>query len=173
MNLSFLDLFFLAVVLLFAIIALIRGVWNELLDKAAIFLGVWFAILFYARLALLFNAKIKSNLLCCIIAFLSIFVVVFLLVKIIQHIVSPFLQNDLLGPLNHTLGFAFGVLEGLAVVVLLVMLLNALPWKEIRELLDGSVVYRFIKYIDEKTFHALQGIESFGVVEVDVSGEGL
>ena len=73
-----------------------------------------------------------------IIAFLLIFVVVFLIIKLVQMIVSKVFEWSILKSLDRTLGFIFGIVEGAAVVCLIIFLLTAQPFFPVENLLYDS-----------------------------------
>lgn len=174
-TLPVLDIVFVALLFVCAIVGMVQGLWNELLNKAALVLGVWVAVLFCSRLALRFYPNIKNPMLAMVVAFLILFTAAFLVVKIIQYIVQQFLQNEILGPLNRTLGFVFGLIEGLALVILILIVLKVQPWFKTGPLLESSVFYRVLEPIVLAPVRTLQDFVSGpgNITEIDVSGDGV
>lgn len=145
MTASYLDLFFLIVIILVAIIATVQGFIKELFGKGAPVVAIWIALIFYKKLAPLINNGIKIYWLSVVLSLLAIFIVAFLLMKIIQKIIEAAFDKDIFNGLDHFLGFIFGLVEGVAIVVLLLLVLSAQPWFDVSNLLDGSLFYKYLK----------------------------
>ena len=79
-----------------------------------------------------------------IVSFLLIFVIVFLVVKIVQEIVSRIFSGEILQGLDRALGFVFGIVEGFAVISLIIVALKVQPWFDTRPLFDSSIFYRLL-----------------------------
>ena len=142
MTFSVLDLVFLIIILSFAVIALIKGFVSELFGKGAPVLSVWIAILTYKLLLPSLECAIKIHILAVIVSFLIIFFVCYLILMIVKSILKKLVDNEILGGLNKFLGFVFGIIEGLALVLIILLLLSSQPWFDVSSLLEGSVFYR-------------------------------
>jgi membrane protein required for colicin V production len=59
-------------------------------------------------------------------------------VKIVQSLIGNIFDNKILGPLNHTLGFMFGIVEGLVIVGLILFLLTTQNLFNAGGILSGS-----------------------------------
>ena len=150
------DIIFLLIVLLFAISAFARGLVKEFFGKAALVCGIIFALLFSSHLFPYVQSGIKNELLSKLIAFLLIFVIVFLLVKIIQEIVAKFFSGDILKSLDRSLGLVFGIIEGLALVALILVILTTQPWFSTEGILGESAFYRFLLPIVDSSAKKIQ-----------------
>ena len=73
-----------------------------------------------------------------VLGFISVFVIVFLIIKIIQVIISKLFSFSILKSLDRTLGFFFGIVEGFALVALIIFVLNIQPFFHANRLLEGS-----------------------------------
>jgi uncharacterized membrane protein required for colicin V production len=61
-----------------------------------------------------------------------------------------------LAPVNHILGFVFGVAEALAVIVIILFLINIQPLFDKAIILDGSVFAGFLLPRTHSLFQALK-----------------
>ena len=146
MNQSILDLVFLSIVVLFAVLGVVRGFIKELFARGAPVLGLWAAVLLYRRVNEFFEPYIKIHILSLIVSFLMVFIVVYIILMIVRNIVSGIFGGEILKGLDRILGFAFGIVEGLALVALLLILLQAQPWFDVSELLEQSFFYRMLRW---------------------------
>lgn len=144
-QLPLIDLVFFVVVTAFAIIACFKGFVDELFDRGAPFIAVWSAIFGYKLLAVKLLPYVHFPILANIFAFILVFVLVFLIVKVIQQVVGKIFEGKILGQLNRLLGLAFGVVEGLAIVALVLVILTVQPWFDVSPVLNGSIFYRIFQ----------------------------
>ena len=134
MSLPIIDLVFIVIIVVFAILASIKGFVGEVFDRGAPVISVWLAVLTYKRVAAPLKQHIQIPIIANILAFVLVFILAFVIIKIVQQLIGKIVEGKILKQLDHTLGFAFGVLEGLAVVALLFQ-----PWFQLGNLLDGSI----------------------------------
>ena len=144
-QLPIIDLVFFVVVTAFAIIACIKGFVDELFDRGAPIIAVWSAIFGYKVLAVKLLPYVRFPVLANIFAFILVFILVFLIVKVIQQVVGKIFEGKILGQLNRLLGFAFGVVEGLAIVAVVLIILTSQPWFDVSPILNGSIFYRMFQ----------------------------
>ena len=144
-QLPIIDLVFFVVVASFAVIACVKGFVDELFDRGAPLIAVWAAIFGYKMLAVKLLPYVRFPVLANVFGFLLVFILVFLIVKVIQQVVGKIFEGKILGQLNRLLGFAFGVVEGLAVVALVLILLTVQPWFNVSPILSGSIFYRMFQ----------------------------
>ncbi len=147
MSLTFLDIIFLLIILFIAIHGVVNGFIKEFFSKVALVAGVFFAILFFAKLSPFINKHIESSFVASILSFLLIFVVVYLIIRIIQHFVGTFFQGEILGGLDRALGFFFGVAEGLLVVSLILIILYAQPWFDLQKVFEDSFFHGMLQKV--------------------------
>ena len=62
-------------------------------------------------------------------------------------IVAKVFEWSILKSLDRTLGFIFGIVEGLALVCLIVFLLSAQPFFNTQTIFDGSFYYNIIQSV--------------------------
>lgn len=147
MSFVTIDWIFSIIILIFAVSGLIKGFIDNVFGKIAFVAGILLAYLFYKDLATSLLKDIKIPVAANIISFLLIFVVTFLVIKIIQMIVAKVFEWSILKSLDRTLGFIFGIVEGIAVVCLIVFLLTAQPFFNTQTLFDGSFYFNLIQSI--------------------------
>lgn len=149
MIFSRMDIVFIGIILLFAIIGCIRGFIKELFGKCALVLGIWVAVLFYKKLVPYMDKLIHKEFISIILSFLLIFIIVFLIVKIIQQAIGSAFDEDIFGGLDKSLGFVFGIIEGFAIVALALVMIAAQPWFDVQSLLNNSFFYRMLRRLIE------------------------
>jgi membrane protein required for colicin V production len=132
------DYFFCFLILIFGITAFARGFVSSVFGKAAWIAGVLGGIFFHKQVAVQLKPKISNELLCIVLAFLILFVVVFLLVKICETILQKIFQNKILGSLDRGLGLLFGLIEGFAIVCLIIFILGIQPFVDTGNLFHDS-----------------------------------
>ena len=138
MGFTVIDWIFSGVIILFAISGVIKGFIDNVFGKLAFVAGILLGYIFYKDVATGLLKDIKVTFAANIIAFLLIFVVTFLVIKIVQMIVARVFQWSILKSLDRTLGFIFGIVEGGAVVCLLIFLLTAQPFFNVSLLFENS-----------------------------------
>ena len=151
MNFGVIDWVFSGIIILFAIGGVIKGFIDTVFGKIAFVAGIILACLFYKQIASGLLKDIKVEFAAKIISFLLIFVVVFLVIKIIQMIVAKVFEWSVLKSLDRTLGFIFGLVEGGAVVCLIIFLLTAQPFFNSMTILDGSFYYNIVNSLFHST----------------------
>ena len=147
MEFTVIDWIFSGVILLFAISGVIKGFIDNVFGKIAFIAGIILGYLFYKDIAAGLLKDIKVPYAANILAFLLIFVVTFLIIKLIQMIVSKVFEWSILKSLDRTLGLIFGIVEGAAVVCLIIFLLTAQPFFNVDRLFDGSFYYNIVSSI--------------------------
>ena len=144
MNFEIIDWIFSIIILIFAISGVIKGFIDNVFGKIAFIAGIVLAWLFYKDIAAGLLKDIKVPYAANVIAFLLIFVVTFLVIKLIQIIVSKVFEWSILKSLDRTLGFIFGIVEGGAVVCLIIFVLTAQPFINVHSFLDNSLYYNLV-----------------------------
>lgn len=145
MNFGVIDIIFSLIILVCAIGAAFKGFIRAVLSKLAIILGVFFAITFNGKLSPVFETRISSPVICKILSGLIIFIVVFIVVMIIQKILQRVFSGEILRSLDSTLGFFFGLLGGLIIVIVILKLLYMQSFFDVKNLLSDSFFNNFLK----------------------------
>lgn len=158
MTFNFLDIIFIALILVCAIQAAVNGFIKEFFGKAAFVLGIFVAVMFYAKLMPYVNRYIKSAFVSQILAFLLIFILVYLIVRLVQQLVGSFFSGDILSGLDRALGFFFGVAEGLLLISVVLVVLYAQPWFGIGPLVKGSFFHKMLENLLVKPVSRVQDL---------------
>jgi len=141
------DYFFIVVVILCAVICTAKGFVDSFFDKAAPVLSVIAAVFLHGSFSGLFAGFIKNHVICSVVSFLAVFIVAFLIIKVLQHSIGKIFEGKILGSLNRTVGFAFGLVEGIAIVSIVLFLLAAQPFFDASKLLKGSFFFSIFRKI--------------------------
>lgn len=139
-----------------AIHGAVNGFVKEFFSKAALVLGVFVSVMFYAKLSPYINRYIGSDFVSQILSFILIFVLVYLLVRLIQHFVGSFFSGDILTGLDRALGFFFGAMEGLLLVCVVLVIFYAQPWFDIGPLVQKSFFHDLLKNVLAEPVTAVQ-----------------
>ncbi len=141
------DIIFLAIILVFAIVSAIKGFINAIFNKLCWILGLVAAFLFYNMLSVPMMDFVKNKIASDILSFLVIFIAVFLFIKIIQTILSKVFDGEIMKGLDRSLGFFFGFVEGLVVIYVFIFILLKQPWFSQPAFLEGSFFVRIFNHI--------------------------
>ncbi|MFI3256801.1 MAG: CvpA family protein [Spirochaetales bacterium] len=162
MTFNFLDIIFILIIFIIAIHGAVSGFVKEFFSKAAIVLGVFVAVMFYAKLSPYLNRYIESEFLSQILSFLLIFILIYLVVRLIQHFVGNFFSGDILTGLDRVLGFFFGAAEGLLIVCIVLIICYAQPWFNIGPLVDESFFHDLLQNILAEPVNMVQSFIAVG-----------
>ena len=141
MNITVIDCIFFVLLLIFAFGAMSKGFVEEFFSKAAWVLGLIGGYLFYQTLAQQISVSITNEILAKVVSFLIIFIGVFLIVKIIGAIIGKIFEMNILNSLDHALGFFFGIVEGLAIIFLIMFLILVQPFFPVDSLVSNSLFF--------------------------------
>lgn len=144
MSFTVIDWIFSIIIVAFAVTALAKGFIESIFNKLSWILGIIAAIFLYKSVAINILKSVQNPLLANVLGFILVFVVVFIIVKLVQTVMERIFQFQILKSLDRVLGFAFGIIEGAAVVVLLIFLLDAQPFFNTQNLFNGSFYYALV-----------------------------
>lgn len=157
MTLAIIDYIFIVVIILFAILGVVKGFIDNIFGKLSWIVGILGAFFFYDQVARNVLTGIKNVIAANILAFVILFVIIFLIIKMIQVIIGRLFECPVLNSLDRALGFFFGIVEGIAVVALIIFLLCNQPFFQIDNLFDGSFFFRlFNRFLSSVDFNAIQ-----------------
>jgi membrane protein required for colicin V production len=141
MNISVIDIIFLLLLALLIIRCYLKGFVSELFSMAAIILGILSSLFFYKNggefLRNTFWPEMK--IIPEIIAFIALFVIVFIVIKILESILKGIIEKVSLGGIDRFLGTILGLMEGIAVISLILFLLKVQPLFDPSSILSDSV----------------------------------
>ena len=158
MTFTFIDIFFLIIILAFAFIATIHGFIKEVFGKIAVIAGVFAGFCFCGLLAPSIGKIIHIPAVAIVLAFILIFITAFLIVKIIQILLERAISGEIMKSLDRVLGFAFGALEGILIVSCILIVLCAQIWFDFSSLTDTSSIYRILHPILEYPITYIRGM---------------
>ncbi|GAB5389958.1 MAG: hypothetical protein Alpg2KO_29260 [Alphaproteobacteria bacterium] len=123
-TIKVLDLVVVVALFASAILAMMRGFTRE-----ALALGGWIVALLGAVFLLpagkaMTYQFIDNKNIADLTAFVALFIMILCVCAVINHKISKRIENSALGPVNRSLGFAFGLIRGLVVVALAYLLFS-------------------------------------------------
>ena len=123
------DLVFVILIGLMVVHGYVKGFIEELFSWATLVLAVWVAVLFYQAGGEFIRTKIMENvrLVPEILAFVAIFFIVVLFLKMLERVLKDVIQGARLGNVNKVIGAIFGIVEGLALTMLVLFVLSVQP----------------------------------------------
>lgn len=148
-GLVIVDYIFLCIILTIAIIATIKGFLGEVFSKAAFFLGIILALIFYGKLMPFMAKYVSIPFIQAILSFVAIFISVYLIIRLVQLILKKiFLSGSIMKGLDKSLGFFLGIIEGFIVIFFILFIINSIPYDNVRSILNGSIFQRiFVRII--------------------------
>ena len=126
MPLTVLDIIVIAVVLISATLAMVRGFVREVLSVASWLAAVAAAYYFYKPLVPLIRPYIESTTVATIVAAALIFFVALIVASYITTKISDFVIDSRVGAIDRGLGFVFGAARGVLLVVIALWFFNFL-----------------------------------------------
>ncbi|MCL2834816.1 MAG: CvpA family protein [Treponema sp.] len=153
-NASYIDIVFTVLAVLFTVRGFTRGFVKEFFSLGAPVLGVLGGFLFYKRGAEFIQANYFRNVKGVpeILAFIAIFFIIFIICKMLQKVLSDIIKGMNLSSLDKILGCIFGVIEGVAVIGLVVFLISIQPFVKPGDLLDNSLYGQLLLPFVSKPF---------------------
>jgi len=121
------DVFFTVIVLFMTIKAIVRGFVREFMGLAGIGVGILLGVLFSALLGDFIGANFGYSNWNQVIAFLIIFLVSYVLIKIFENGLNALVDKINLDRLDKSLGLFFGIIEGAALVMIIVFVIEVQP----------------------------------------------
>ncbi|CAM1633192.1 Colicin V production [Bartonella apihabitans] len=135
MFMTALDGLVIVVILFSAFLAMVRGFSREVLSLASWVIAAIVAVLLYKNLLPFVESYLSNKTIALIASLAIIFVIVFIIVSIITMKIADVIIDSRIGALDRTVGFIFGVVRGLFIMVIAMLLVNQLikpedqaPW---------------------------------------------
>jgi membrane protein required for colicin V production len=129
-----------------AIRASLRGLVEEVAGTASVVFGLLLAALFFDEGAAFIRERgfVTVAVVPEMIAFAAVFIIVFVAVKLVEGILKDIIRRISLSPVDHFLGFFFGIAEALVVLIVILVIINVQPLFDKNVLLDGSIFAGFL-----------------------------
>ncbi len=124
MPITVLDGIVLAVILISAVLAMIRGLAREVLSLASWAIAAAAAYFLYPVLLPIAQENIAEDVIAKGVVIGGTFIVVLLVVSYITMRISDFMLDSQIGALDRSLGFLFGAARGLLLIVILALFFN-------------------------------------------------
>ncbi len=124
MSLTLLDASLVAIMLVSALLAMVRGFSREVLSIVAWAVAAIVAFLFYADLTPYAEQYISSRAVAMAASAAVIFIVTLIIVSFITLRIADFIIDSRIGALDRVLGFLFGAVRGLLLVVVAMLFFN-------------------------------------------------
>lgn len=159
------DIVFLLIIIFFAVLAAINGFLNEVFGKAAPVVAVWVALIFYKPLVHPIQQYVKNPTVSVILAFTLVFVIAFIVVKLLQSVMKNIFGGEIFKQLDRFLGVLFGIVEGFAVVCVILILLRIQPWFSVSSVLEKSFFDSLLNpFVREPLNGFVQSVNSKNIV---------
>lgn len=124
MPITLLDGILLVIMLLSAVLAMIRGFVREVLSIASWVAAAIAAYLLYGQVLPLVKQYISQEYVALGVSVAAVFLVTLIIVSYITMRISDFVLDSRIGALDRTLGFVFGAVRGLLLVVVAMLFFN-------------------------------------------------
>ena len=118
------DICFLILMLVFAVLALLKGFIKEIFGKVSVIGGLACSIVFSPRLTPYVENALHNKIVSVVLSFLLVFVAVFLVICIVQRVFEKIFSGEIMRGLDRVLGFLLGAAEGLVVVLFLMVVVT-------------------------------------------------
>lgn len=139
MPITILDIILLAVMLVSAMLAMIRGFMREILSIAAWVTAAIATLYLYSRLLPVAKGYFNNDIVAAAAVIGGVFLGTLLLVSIVTVRISDMILDSRIGALDRTLGFLFGLGRGLIIVVVAFLFFDWLvPQKSQPEWVRGA-----------------------------------
>lgn len=152
MNL--IDVFFILIIIAFALIASVKGFIREAFGKLCFIGALFVSIMAAPQVVTLLAGAISNNILRIILAYLIVYIVSFLALRLIQGILEGIFENYLLSGLNRALGFFLGLAEGFVIILFVMAIMSIQTFFDISDITRGSIFFNtfapFLNYTTKK-----------------------
>lgn len=156
MPITIFDGLLIFVMLISAFLAMIRGFVREVLSIASWAIAFVVAFLFYKQLVPYAKQYISHDMVAQIASGTVIFLVTLIIVSYVTMRVSDYVLDSRIGALDRTLGFVFGAVRGLLLVVVAMLFFNwAVPEETQPRWITGAKSKDLLNSIGEKLIAAL------------------
>ncbi|MBU0934968.1 MAG: CvpA family protein [Spirochaetes bacterium] len=156
---NYLDIIFLVILVITGLRCLIRGLVVEISSKLAIMAAIAAGFLMYKPVGALIASFVALGFLQPILAFLLAGTVAFLLVKLLGKSLQTVIETLNLDFLDSALGLIFGLIEGLAIVLIILAIFHFQPFFDMTGFLSGSLIARILMPLFIKILPVLPAAE--------------
>jgi len=145
-NFPVIDIIFLTLIVLMLIHGYAKGFVEELFSWAALVLSILAAVFLYAPGAAFIRRRVMEDVRIVpeILAFIAIFIIVRLFIKLLEKILKDIIMSAHLGGVNRILGLIFGLVEGFALITIILFVLSVQPLFDSSKVIGDSVFAQFL-----------------------------
>ncbi|WP_175868738.1 CvpA family protein [Bartonella gabonensis] len=126
MIITILDGIVVVIILLSAFLAMLRGFSREVLSLISWAVAAVTTLFLFKPVLPFFGQYFSNKMIALITTLVTIFIIVLIITSIITMKISDFIIDSRIGILDRTIGFIFGALRGLLIMVIGILLINAL-----------------------------------------------
>jgi len=164
MQIGILDYFFLALIIISSLRGAFRGMIQELISLAALFISLLLAAVFYPDGSQWIRSKSSLQDSADFIAFIAVFAAAFILFKLLQKGIVYLINETPFESTDKLLGFFFGMLEGILICFLFVYIIDFQKLIDLGALTEKSAIMpyleRFLPALDKPAGAILEKITS-------------
>ena len=164
MSFGILDILFLALIILSSLRGAFRGMIQELISLAALFISLLLAAGFYPDGTQWIQDRSSLGESATLISFVCIFAAAFLVFKLLQKAIVYLINETPFESVDKLLGFFFGILEGLLLCFLIVYLIDFQKMIDLGRWTDASrilpYIERFLPALDRPAGQILENLSS-------------
>lgn len=139
-----LDITFLIILSISAIIGFWKGITRGIFSLIAVAAGIVVASRYYCIVSISIHNYIKSSLWSNILSFIIVFIVIALIVSLIGILVKKLMGVLAFGWIDHLGGLVFGIIRGIVISAVIVIIMKKFPIGESRDLLAKSLLCPYI-----------------------------
>ncbi|WAP66981.1 CvpA family protein [Jiella pelagia] len=155
MSITLLDASLVAIMLVSALLAMVRGFSREVLSIVAWAVAALVAFMFYAELTPYAEQYISSRTVAMAASAAAIFIVTLIIVSFITLRIADFIIDSRIGALDRVLGFVFGAVRGLLLVVVAMLFFNWLAPENQPEWIANSASKPYLDDLGKQLVAAL------------------
>ncbi|WP_208435215.1 CvpA family protein [Bartonella phoceensis] len=126
MIITVLDGIVVVFILLSAFLAMFRGFSREVLSLVSWAIAAGATLFLFKPILPFFEQYLSNKMIALITTLVTIFIIVLIITSIIAMKISDFIIDSRIGILDRTIGFVFGALRGLFIMLIGMLLINAL-----------------------------------------------
>ncbi|WP_254493790.1 CvpA family protein [Bartonella sp. B1099] len=126
MIITILDGIVVVIILLSAFLAMLRGFSREVLSLISWAIAAVTTLFLFKPVLPFFEQYLSNKMIALITTLVTIFIIVLIITSIITMKISDFIIDSRIGILDRAIGFIFGALRGLLIMVIGMLLINAL-----------------------------------------------
>ncbi|WP_455474512.1 CvpA family protein [Bartonella sp. B30(2025)] len=115
-----------AIILLSAFLAMLRGFSREVFSLISWAIAAIATLFFFKPVLPFFEKYLSNKMIALIVTLVTLFIIILVITSLITMKISDFIIDSRIGIIDRAIGFIFGALRGLLIMVISMLLLNAL-----------------------------------------------